>query len=60
VNGQEQHVSAFGGLARSACRGAAARFTCEPIQLSLTARVAEDDVVPGLREQRAELTAHQT
>ena len=40
--------------------GAATGLTGEPIQLPLTARVAKDDVVPGFREDRAELSAHQT
>ena len=60
VDRQEQHVGIFGGLARRAGHGAAAGLTSEPVQLPLTARVAKDDVVPGFREDRAELSAHQT
>jgi hypothetical protein len=60
VNGQEQHVGTFGGFARRAGRGAATRLTGEPVQLPLTARVTKDDIVPGFREDRAELSAHQT
>jgi hypothetical protein len=60
VDGQEYHVGTFGGLARRAGRCAAPRLTGEPVQLPLTARVTKDDVVPGFREDRAELSAHQT
>jgi hypothetical protein len=58
VDGQEQHVGIFGGLARRAGPCAAAGLTGEPIQLPLTAGVAKDDVVPGFREDRSELSAH--
>src|SRR3989441_1628314 len=34
-------------------------LTCEPLQLLLAARVAEDHVVAGTREDRPELAAHQ-
>jgi hypothetical protein len=60
VNGQEQHVGTFGGFARRAGRCAATRQTGEPVQLPLTARVTKDDVVPGFREDSAQLSAHQT
>jgi hypothetical protein len=60
MNGQEQHVGTVGGFARRAGHCAATRLTGEPVQLPLTARVTKDDVVPGSREDRAELSAHQT
>jgi hypothetical protein len=60
MDGQEQHVGIFSGLARGAGHCAAAGLTSKPVQLPLTARVAKDDVVPGFREDRAELSAHQT
>jgi len=59
MDGQEQYVGIFGGLARRAGHCAAAGLTGVPVQLPLTARVAKDDVVPGFREDGAELSAHQ-
>jgi nitrate reductase beta subunit len=50
----------FGGFARRASRCAPTRLTGEPVQPPLTARVTIDDVVPGVHEDRAEHSAHQT
>jgi hypothetical protein len=43
MNGQEQHVGIFDGLARRAGYCAAAGLTSEPLQPPLTARVAKDE-----------------
>src|SRR6476620_4950371 len=59
MDGEEQHVGIFGGLAWRAGHRAAAGLTGEPVQFPLTARVAENDVVPGFPEDAAELSAHQ-
>src|SRR5687768_1361529 len=37
-----------------------ASLSCEPLQLLLTARIAEDDVMPGAREHRPQLSTHQS
>jgi hypothetical protein len=46
--------------ARSTTSAPSAASPGVPVQLPLTARVTKDDVVPGFREDCAELSAHQT
>ena len=58
-NGQQQRVRFTRGVTRRAGPRAPLRLTCEPLQLLLAACVAEDHLMPGTREERAELATHQ-
>src|SRR5262249_43944114 len=59
VHGEEQGVG-IGRLGRRAEARFGTGLTGEPSELALAPRVAEDDLVTGAREDRAELTAHES
>src|SRR6516164_2239610 len=59
MDGEQQDVGAACGLARRARPGTPFRLARQPLELPRAARVAEHHVVPGAREQRAELPSHQ-
>ena len=48
------------GLARRTGAGRATSFPREPCQLLIAAGIAEDDVMAGARQDRAELPTYQT
>src|SRR5207247_4898576 len=59
VHGQQQHLGFARGVAWCASPRVSLRLAREPLQLLLAARVAEDHVMSGAREERPELAAHQ-
>jgi hypothetical protein len=59
MNGQEQRVGTLGGLARRTSPRVLPGIVREFGELRLVVRVAEDDIMPGTREQRAELAPHE-
>jgi hypothetical protein len=60
MDGQEQYVGTLGGFAGRSGRCPPTCLTGEPVQFALAARVTKHDVVPSFREDRPELSAHQT
>jgi len=59
MNGQQDDVRVLGCLTRGACPRIVTRAARESRELVLAARVAEDHLMSGAREERPELTAHQ-
>jgi phosphatidylserine/phosphatidylglycerophosphate/cardiolipin synthase-like enzyme len=59
VHGQQKRVCFARDLTRCASPRVPLRFTCEPLQLLLAARVAEYHFMSCTREERPELAPHQ-
>src|SRR5579862_726650 len=59
VHGEQQHIRFGRRLTRCAGARVPPCFAREPAQLRLAARITEEHLVPGAREDRAELRAHQ-
>ena len=60
MHGKQYDVRILARLARRPGARLALGLTREPFQLLLAARIAEDHLVPGAREDGAELSAHQS
>jgi hypothetical protein len=59
VHGQQQRIGFARGVTWCASPRVSLRLAREPLQLLLAARVAEDHLMSGAREERPELAAHQ-
>jgi hypothetical protein len=59
-HGEQEGVRVLRGLARRTGAGRATSFPREPCQLLIAAGIAEDDVMAGARQDRAELPTYQT
>ena len=59
VHGKEKSIRILRSLARRARASIAFRILGKLIQLLHAARIAENHLMPGTREQRPELAAHQ-
>src|SRR2546422_1756435 len=60
VHAEQDRVRVPCCLAGRACARVCAGLACEGAQLLLAPRIAEDDFMPGPRENRSELSAHQS